>query len=437
MKKICKVAGTLTALSVLAATPTVVLAESGEASQKGPNLEISGETNVIFFSFNGGRKEENNGKGQGTHLTVQDSRLNFLFKGTADALGGFDYTGFIGVTGNTEKGKTSVEENWIMLRNRWGRLIAGGHRGVTDRMSVGAFSVMGATGGFDGSYKNVINVSTGVNRSTDLVGAQKDANKLTLVSPRLNGLQAGISFTPHGEQQGEAKLRTITSREGGVQPYDKNSVEFGVNYKTNLEGLGVKASATVVTGQTQTIRRQTTAPAATANDRFAESLYSGDRHNTLSYALGLLLTYGDFEAGFEFIDNGKSNVLKAIKERDAGQLYMAAFGYNFGANKIAIGYQYSERKLGTRIEHFNETYNIASENSKAKANVFSLTYDRKLAKGLSVFAEANYFDFKTDDRWVQAQDGARGSAVSGASSIDQGVGNNHGQVLMVGTKVRF
>lgn len=439
MKKFCNVAGTLTALSVLVTASTAALAADKTPSAKGPTLSISGETNVVFYSFNSGRKEENRGKGQGTHLTVQDSRLNFLFAGSSDSLGGFDYSGFIGVTGNTEAGKTSVEENWIKLQNRWGRMILGGHRGVTDRMAFGAYSIMGGTGGFDGNYKNVINLSTGTVISTDLVGAPKDANKITLVTPRLNGIQAGISFTPHGQQQGEAKLRTIGSRESGTKPYGKNNVGLGVNYKTDLEGLGVKASATLISGQTQTLRRFAVTPAATQNDRFAEAIYSGDRYNTLSYALGLVLTYGDFEAGFEFIDNGKSQVLKSIKDRDAGQLYMAALGYNFGANKIALGYQYSERKLGTRFEapRTNTTYTIAAENAKAKANVVSLTYDRKLAKGLSLFAEANYFDYKTDDRWVQAQNGARGTGVTGSSSIDQGVGNNHGHVMVLGTKVRF
>tara|TARA_A100000171_G_C2135901_1_gene150193 strand:+ start:1037 stop:2356 length:1320 start_codon:yes stop_codon:yes gene_type:complete len=426
----------LIAFSALSPAQSDVSKNSTETS-RGPSLEISGETNVLFYSFNQGKKEANNGKGQGSHISVEDSRLNFRFSGRADVLGGLEYTGFIGITGNTEAGKTSVEENWIMLRNGHGRLIVGGHRGVADRMATGAFSVMGSTGGFDGNYKNVVNVSTGVNRSTDMVGIQKDSNKVTFVLPRYYGLQAGVSFTPHGEQQGEAKLRTISSRSSGINPYDKNNVELGVNYKTDLQGLGVKTSLTVLTGQSQPIRRRGTSPVNSEGRRFSETLYSGERSNSLSYALGLLLTYGNFEAGFEFIDNGESQVLKAIKDRDAGQMYTVAAGYTFGANKIALGYQFSERKLGTRIEHFGQTDIVAADNPKAKAKVISLTYDHKLAKGLSVFAEANYFDFKTDDRWVQAQEKARTSGATGASSISEGVGNNHGHVFMLGTKVRF
>jgi outer membrane protein OmpU len=401
-----------------------------------PTLSISGETNVAVYAFNAKdrAKEQNKGKGQGIHTDIQDTRLNFEAVGNADLYGGMEYSTLIGFTGNPERGQSSVEEVRIRLRGKWGFFVGGNSRGVEDRMSRGAFSVMGATGGFNGNYDRVFNASTGIVDSVNMVGAAKDANKLTYVTPRVNGVQAGVSFTPNTEQKGFAKLRTIGTIENDSTTYDKNNIGLGLNYHTKFcNGLGLHASATAAFGKSQIARRLGAAPAANPAAREAETFFSGERHNTASYALGLVLEYGAFDFGAEYVDNGKSQVQKAIQGRNAGHVISAAAGYKFGVNRVALGFFHSERKLGTAFNHFGVTDVVASGNPKAKANVYSVTYDRNLAKGLVLFGEANYFDHKTDQRWVNVQTATQAIETSLADAVP----SNKGHVVMSGIKVRF
>ncbi|MCA0370141.1 MAG: porin [Proteobacteria bacterium] len=435
----------LLSASALGLLAGVVLIEAAHAEAAGnaPTLKISGEINTAVYAFNqkDQPKDANGGKGQGFHSDVQDSRLNFEAVGDAHFYGGMEYSALVGFTANPEEGQAAVEEVNIRLRGPWGFFMTGNSRDVGDRMANGAFSVMGASGGFNGNYDRVINASTGVLPSVSLVGAPKDANKLTYVTPRVYDVQFGISFTPNTQTQGFSKLKSVGSRKNDDTTYDKNNVSLGLNYRTKFSnGLGLKASATAVFGQSQIARRLGALP-LTATERAAETYFSGDRKNTSSYALGLELDYGAFELGFEFIDNGTSQVLKAIQGRKAGQVYSVAAGYKFGVNHIALGYLHATRKLGTGIlTNFNgvRTLDVVSaDNPRAKADVVSLTYDRNLAKGLVLFAEANYFDYKTDQRWVNLQNSMKSSGVGNASNMLDGVGNNRGHVLMLGTKVRF
>ena len=426
----------LLGVSIAAMVTSLMAVPCLMADGAAPTLSISGETNVAFYAFNAKdkAKEQNNGKGQGIHTDIQDTRLNFEAVGIASLYGGMEYSTLIGFTGNPEKGQSSVEEVRIRLRGKWGFFVGGNSRGVEDRMSRGAFSVMGATGGFNGNYDRVINTPTGVVDSVNMVGAPKDANKLTYVTPRVNGVQAGVSFTPNTEQKGFAKLRTIGTREGDATTYDKNNIGLAMNYQTKFSnGLGLHASVTGLFGKSQVARRLNGDHGVNPADLQAETFFSGERHNTAAYALGLVLEYGAFDFGAEYVDNGKSQVEKAIQGRNAGQVLSFAAGFKFGVNRVALGFLHSERKLGTAFNHFGVTDVVASGNPKAKANVYSVTYDRNLAKGLVLFGEANYFDHKTDQRWVDVQSAAKAIEPTLADAVP----NNKGHVIMSGIKVRF
>lgn len=430
------------ALGLLAGVMLVDAAHA-EAGGNAPTLKISGEINTAVYAFNAKDqpKDANGGKGQGIHTDIQDSRLNFEAIGDAPIYGGMEYSALIGFTANPEEGQAAVEEVNVRLRGPWGFTLVGNSRDVADRMAKGAFAVMGATGGFNGNYDRVINGSTGVLSSVSLVGAPKDANKLTYVTPRVYNVQFGVSFTPNTQTQGFSKLHSVGSRKNDDTTYDKNNVSLGLNYQTKFaNGLGLQASVTSIFGQSQIARRLGALP-VNADQRAAETFFSGDRKNAAAYALGLAFDYGAFDLGLEFIDNGNSQVHKAIQGRKAGQVYSIAAGYKFGVNRLALGYMHATRKLGTSIvTNFNgvRVVDVISDNNpRAKADVVSLTYDRNLAKGLAIFAEANYFDQKTDRRWVNLQNNMKASGATSATNMADGVGNNKGHVLMLGTKVRF
>lgn len=395
----------------------------GAKDELKPSLKFTGETSVNYYAFRQSAREGNKGKGNGHHVGVEDSRFNVDIFGKTEAFGGLEYSALIGLSGNPDDGR--VQENRLKFKNEWGTLIAGDTRGVDDFMAVGAFGVMGGTGGFAGNFTNVLNQTTGTIITTDLAGAPKDATKVVYVTPRIGGVQGGLSFTPSTAHEGDHKLETISTKGAKSAPFDKNQVGLGLNFKeTFANGIDVKLSATALLGKAQAPVRFTIGQPMRYKD-------------TQAYALGAHLKYSDWEIGGEFIDNGKSRVANQdfapgpvatnITGRDAGKAYSVAVGYTYGKHKFTAGYFGSTRKVLTGYKH-------------AKTNIYSGVWDRKIAPGLGVYVEANYVDMKTDPRAVADQNNFKsvaGTLGLAADDVADGVKSSNAHIFIVGTKLKF
>ncbi len=378
----------------------------------GPGLEISGGTSFNTYAFKQSKREQNGGKGRGTHFGADDSRINFQVLGKAGPeLDGLEYSFLIGMTGNTEAGKTSIEENRIKLKNRYGTLIAGVHRGVTDFMAVGAFAFYNGTGNVLGNYKTVVNETTGVVIRDDLKGAPKDQTKVTYVSPRFFGIQAGYSFTPDGEQTGEAKLASKANapKAGALTAAGQNIHELGLNFKKEFaNSFGIQLSATSLFGKSKNTK----------------SYLTQGNSDIAAYALGLVMTYGGLSFGGEYLDNGRSLEWNGLTGNDSGRAFNVGVGYSHDRHSVSLGYLHSKRKLGrNKVTTFDY--------GTSKANVGSLSYDYKLAKGLKIYAEGVAFDYSTSSTaqataWKQDTMAAKDA-----------VGKNNGHAIMLGSAISF
>ena len=393
-----------------------------------PSLKLSGETSFNMHGFTQNKTRGNRGKGFGQHMEVADSRINIEIFQKLENYGGLECSGLIGLSGNPSNG--NVQENRIKLKGEWGTLIFGNTRGPDDFAAVGAFAVMGATGGFAGNFTSTINQSTGTVLTTDLAGRPKDATKAVYVTPRISGFQGVIGLTTDTTQKGDRKLETQNPSDARSHPYDRNQIGLGLNFKqTLMNGLDIKVSATGLRGNTRNPISAPSVPMA--------------YHKTQSYALGLQLGYRDFKFGAEYINNGKSHVAKysyalnnagnnvvasRVTGADAGRVCSVAVGYTINKkNDVSLGYYGSTRKIKTDYK-------------KSKANVYSATWDHKLGPGLGVYLEGNYVQMKNDARTVSDQDSYKKAATKvGLSSNDiaDGVGKNIMKGAIAGVKLKF
>ncbi len=383
------------------------------SAEKGPGLEISGGTAFNTYIFKQRQREAAGGRGRGTHFASDDSRINFEVLGKAGPrLDGLEYSFLIGLTGNTEAGKTSVEENRIKLKHRYGTLMGGVHRGVTDFMAVGAFTFHAGTGNVLGNHGNVIAPTTGVVVKDDLAGHGKDRTMVTYVSPRFGGFLVGYCFSRDGEQSGEKKLATKTAASGGVvTAAGQHLHEVAANFKKDfMGGFGLQLSATGLFG-----RSKSTASSVTQEYK-----------DIASYALGFVMNYAGFSLGGEYLNNGKSLEWKGLRGSDAGRVYNIGVGYAEGRHAVSLGYLYSKRKLGKNIV-------TDFDYGQTTGKVGALSYDYKVAKGLKVYAESVLFNYKTSS---PAQAGAWTNATSGAAASSATPSNN-GHAVMLGTAISF
>lgn len=415
------------------AVASTVQAEADFGSRKAPTpkLEISGESSLNMYFYRG---TQNENMGRGYAARVEDSRLNFDVNGKADGLGGMDYSFLISVTGDKNlKSGSHIKENRLKVKGMWGTLFGGNTRGVDDFMSVGGYQVMGATGGFDGNFTDFLNTSTYVRLSTDLAGTTKDATKVGYVTPRFGnirdtgGIQFGISFTPDSKHEGEAKPKTAESTKSPVKaPFDSRSVAGAINYKKDFNnGWNLALSLQGITARTHPAVQSPT----TASNQFVNANADGrPRNNTNAYGVGGTLSYGNWMFGAEWMDNGKSQELSgdAGRNRDAGQTFDVAGSYTYGPATFALGYYHSERKVGVK------STNVAR--AKAKGDVYSATVNYKLAPGLAVYGEANYYKLTTSQEAIV--EAARINAATGLTAVSS-TNNNRGSVLLAGTKIKF
>lgn len=426
---------TTAALGLLASSAPQVMAESAKSfghtkNEKAPTISLSGEGIFHAMSFVQKQREANGGKGNGNHFTFGDSRLNVAVNGKADGWGELNYGLLLGLT--MDKSETqSISEARLLLKGEWGTITMGNTRGVEYVMAVSPWAkVFDGTGGADGNFIDVVNRTSGTVISVQPLGRTRDATKINYFTPRVYGFQIGLTFTPntrhHGEQRAFTKNNATDSAAASVEPFDKNSVAAVLGYKNKFSnGLDLAASfGGIWASSTQQNQALRDLPAGTFSK-------TGDRNRTKTWLTGIVLGYHGFEIGFEYIDNGKSRELGVLQNGDAGKIYNLGVAYTFGPDKFSLGYAHTVRNLGNRQGQ--------QRLGKAKMHTYSIAWDRKLAPGLGIFLEGDYFKYDTDARLnndAQTRDAfIQGS--SGTSSQGDFVDNNRGHVAMAGVKMKF
>lgn len=412
-------------------------------SQNSPVLQVSGVGKVGAFFFKNSNKEgakirgedkaKPDNKGLGQAFALQDTAMFFDAKGRLDSFGQMEYLWRIGLNLDSKKtsGQKVIEENSLTLRGDWGLVRFGDAQGVESFMATGAFVAAGGTGHGNGNFDTVVNKTTGIYTTTDLAGKTSYATKISYVTPRVSGLQFGISYTPNTLHSGEDDHTIGGHISSKGKPQDTNNWAGGINFSHRFENnLKMVLSATGLYGNTRKRMKQDQVdnPASGLLKNYVEA----DLHNTKSLALGAYLEYQGWEFGAEYVDNGKSQQIKNptdvqanLGSFNAGKAYELALAYNYGPNKVAIGYYDSARRYAGK---------------DAKARTISLSYDRALGKGLGFYVEAVNFNFKSHNDAQSFEDGLAGEdrgKIPREYQTKGFVGNNHGHVVSTGFKMSF
>jgi hypothetical protein len=111
----------------------------------------------------------------------------------------------------------------------------------------------GARSFYNNSADSVQNDFNSFNRSNfralkdDSFDGVEDATKINYYSPRISGLQLGISYAPDSADSGITSTKYYNVN--GIRI--KNIMSFGVNYSEDFDNLGVEISATAERGKMQ------------------------------------------------------------------------------------------------------------------------------------------------------------------------------------------
>lgn len=380
-----------------------------------PTLKISGSTSFNSWFFHNDKKLLQGSRersacrlqkyGRGQLFTVDDSRLKFAVEGKLDT--GMDY-GLVFALDATVGATKTLRENYLFFGGSWGKITAGDTYGVLSSMTFGGYDQWGGTGFIDGSdFDRVVNYTTGVFHSVNLVGDTNRDTKISYFTPRWEGFQAGITYVPRTEHRGEEDINSITSTVSPKKPFDTDNISNGINFIHKFaNGFEMALSASSVF----------------AAKTHAEFTGAKHRRKTFSYAFGGTFGYEDIGFSLEYGNNNRSREFKNHRV-NAGQFIDFGLSYKWGATKFSTGYYYSWRKA---LSEHNKSRN-------ATLSAVTAAVDRKLAPGLGVYVEYAYFNMKNG---IAKGEAARLNKNNTCDFVG-GVSSNKANVFVIGSRLVF
>lgn len=237
----------------------------------------------------------------------------------------------------------TVDESYAYFSGAWGRINFGEEDGAAYLLQVAAPSADSNVDGIRQFINPVIyalntNFSTlasnwnidGLDYDNDLTG---EADKITYLTPVLNGFQAGLSYTPDvGGLAGQTAVGGSNSI-GGVNPDDVTSshgagVELGARYEGQFDEIGFSVGG----GYTHVEDEESATPAVT--DDFTE------------WNVGLDMDWGAFGLGLIYTEN--NNGVPGASGDD-NETWVVGIDYSFGAFKLGASWLNNDNDVQTVV----------------------------------------------------------------------------------------
>ena len=400
----------------LLATTAVGLFAAASAHAQGPTVTVGGHADFQIGTADQESLYETN---TGTNVyssdlhTRTDTEIYIKVDGKTDS--GLGYGAYIeleaDVSGDDNSaGNNNAEKTYIYVKGGFGKVEVGATGDAGDALRVDASTFARATGGIGGDFYKFIDLGNGQAASPSdyyilpglptVVGLTGEAsggsrydrayaNKISYYSPRIQGLQLGVSYTPDQDERGTKDGFSGDGNGGAGNGGIENAWNIGLNYEGEFEGFGIEASAQAEWGNTED-----NAGVATTRD------------DLQAYAFGLAGSYAGFTLGGSYgIIDESSNTATLNTETD---YWTIGGAYEFGPFGASVSYFSSE------ID--NET--VATADSEFQNVVIGADY--QLAPGLVPYIEVAFFE--TDNNIAD---------VAG-TTVD-----NEGTVFIVGTELNF
>ncbi len=286
--------------------------------------------------------------------------------------------------GSNNNGDDIIDESFMYFSGKYGKVFIGSDDDASYKSQVLApsVSVLGVIG--DGS--DLVNVLPyAVNQVLVGQNITGDENKITYFTPRMYGLQAGVSYIPSNNGAGDdtnvSNSESVTKRAN----FD-DAWAFGLNYTADYDGIGVKASAGYLVADDNT--------ANVAQDGSVQEITGG-----------LNVSYQGFTVG--------GGVARVIANEDTANAANDGFGWHVGAS-------YAEGPYAVSVAY----YTSDATGSRAVAqddelDVYQVAGTYKLGAGVDLFAELGYVngDKEGDNNASAGNEGAVGGVVGLALSF--------------------
>ena len=288
------------------------------------------------------------------------SELRLTAKNVAD--NGLEYGARVDLLSSTNQ-TTNSRRTGVYASGSYGRLELGDLDGASSALSVLAPTV--GIGQINGSYVNFIDVSLRPAGSVIDTGGgmirpmdSDQATKVTYYTPRVAGLQGGISYAPEVDSMATGE-NVQTSDSAGNHA---DMLEAGINYRTRYDnGVSVHAGLTF---------------------DMADAKSGAAVEDVRAWGLGLRVGYKGFELGGGYVDNGDSSNTVGTADDDE--------------TSFNLGGRYTQGPWGVALSYINEDYSTnggrGTDTSGGSYDAVVLGGTYKIAEGLSAGADLAFFE---------------------------------------------
>lgn len=419
-----------------------VLGLSGTAYAEAvaPSLKISGNTIMNVYVVK--QKVKDNGKGKSPHFANDIADLFFLISGKTAS--GIEYKYRIQFQAFANSHPT-VKQNYVEFGTKFGIIQFGNVVGPEDSMIRDGGAIAGGTGGFDGGYNKVFNLSALTMRGNDNIGDTGESTKIVYYSPQFYNIRIGIAYTPDTTHLGDEAMNGNSTKgnhhapgqrtffpktsNGGVNVIGQNNWAFGVMYDKMFGNFGVNVNGAYVMDRSYL---------ASTNKTLARLKV----RNTSAYQLGMVLGYrlesGNLiQLGGGYLNNNRSRLMKTqlgnnaanygfvrkgdgnLSAGNSGKAWNVAAGITMGAYKFTTGFQETSRKTDAK--------------DKTRNQMVFVTADVVPVQGLKFYTEVDYIHSRSNANAVKLC-----KLNVGKNSLkDAPNKRNQGVVATVGTKISF
>lgn len=320
-------------------------------------------------------------------------------------------------------GNKILKQCFLMIENKEsGALIIGNTSGGEIRLLNSPVDELVATGGVNGAFSTVVNMTTWCDMSSSMSGSTGNATKLTYISPRIKGFKIGVSFTPDSDHFWDSPMETSFSNNKKNDPgktFSLNVFTVTANYAYVTDSFSLDLSGSVLTGDCRPER-----PDIESLKRFPNN----------SVDLGLVLGFkpdfarGKFFFGLEYIYNGRSGlfsqddlgsgyqdaedpllkekgIIPVINEQPleakkytadlAGNSWIGIVGLGYNDRKsfgVSFSYLHSQKNTG-----FTNYYDETNVSEKAIGNAYVISYEYYIRPGLSWYVELGFYNMNNPD----------------------------------------
>ena len=267
-----------------------------------------------------------------------------------------------------------IDEHYVYVKGDWGKVIVGAENGVAHLGEVTGPSFVAGLKSYNNSltdevietaYDNIFGAdedfieAEGIieiedaNMSTKIEHISGDANKVSYFTPKINGMQLGVSFTPNNKNRkgGESNFGDI---DGGQE----DIIEYSLSYSDKFDNGSYKIGVTASQGNNVRPVRVDSAthvqPDANGDnaDTTTVHTFAGDPE---SMGFGVIVKYDNWTFGGNQTTYEDLAALSASYDTDDNKIGKYALSKEIETTYYGLAYRMGRHKFGVGFTDSDET----------------------------------------------------------------------------------